>query len=68
MFKVSYESRPDDPEFANAPDTSQVFDTEEDASAFAATVRENGGRVTEDYEMSESECVHFNMNCHSHGW
>ena len=68
MFKVTIDPHPGDPEFANAPYWSEVFDTQEKADAWIANVKQYGAKIIEVYEMSDSECYHFNMNCHSHGW
>lgn len=64
MFRVSYEFRPNDPEFANAPENSEEFDTQEEADAYAANVRAYGGRVTEEYELTPSQAHSANENRH----
>jgi hypothetical protein len=66
MFKVTIEY-PYIKGLGQKPDDSEVCDTQEEAEAYVAKVREYGG-IADWYEMSDSQCYHHNMNVHSHGW
>lgn len=64
MYCVTYDLNPDDPEFANAPESRDIFDTKAEADFAMAQIRECGGRVTGDWEMSGNECYNHNVSIH----